>query len=523
VLFAEMAINREHTWPTAIFLIMSISMCICVDILQHAAPLPFLPQHLEAHGHDAAEIAAVMGGYYWSGFLGGMLITAWQIKGVFVGRFEEDQWSSLRSHILKLMLGLFIGGATLLLEAKAHKVEGFTMHQVHLCCRLVQGFLGSFLFFYAYLLSVACFKGSQQVLALTSTTISLNVAEVFGPFVGAAIFTNWGLAEAYYVLAALSLINNVFLAVAYFMMPKDEDGAIDDIVMPDERTALIPATRQSPVATPKKVPSPHDSPMMPTVSTEVGLPDTAPPPAATVGTGGKRLAGVLLNRMLIASIVCIAPAAMVKSSMEGILPLFAGTQGYDEFEVGQLFTMVSVGFILSATLLGYVWTSLRPFGRVALSGISLILLGALACVILRAYGIDRQPTWYAEFFIWLNGGSRVTFYAFLVLYGVLLGVTHTAPALYLGEVLDGLGEDSKCKEAANGIWNTAWEFGGSIGFIAAGQPDTDSWRQQTSTLASIGSCVIVSAMVFFAVSWNATPPVPIETKGRRASLAEGKA
>ena len=33
-------------------------------------------------------------------------------------------------------------------------------------------------------------------------------------------------------------------------------------------------------------------------------------------------------------------------------------------KVGQLFTMVSVGFILSATLLGYVWTSLRPFGRV---------------------------------------------------------------------------------------------------------------------------------------------------------------
>ena len=28
-------------------------------------------------------------------------------------------------------------------------------------------------------------------------------------------------------MAALSLINNVFLAVAYFMMPKDEDGAID--------------------------------------------------------------------------------------------------------------------------------------------------------------------------------------------------------------------------------------------------------------------------------------------------------
>jgi hypothetical protein len=452
-----------------------------------------------------------MGGYYWSGFLGGMIITAWQIQGVLMRRYEEDQWDSLRGHILKLMLGLFIGGGTLLIEAKAHKVEGFTMHQVHLCCRLIQGFLGSFLFFYSYLLSVACFQGSQQVLALTSTTISLNVAEVFGPFVGASIFTNYGLAEAYYVLAALSVINNVFLAGAYFMMPRDPE--IDDIVMPDERSALLPA-RQSPVPKTTKAPSPGDSPAMPTVSTEVGLPDTAPPAAASVGTQTQRLSRVLMNRTLLASIICIAPAAMVKSSMEGILPLFAGTQGYDEYQVGQLFTLVSVGFILSATLLGYVWTSLRPFGRVALSGISLILLGVLACVILRAYGIDKTPTWYAEFFIWMNGSTRVMFYAFLVFYGVLLGLTHTAPALYLGEVLDSLDEDAKCKQAANGIWNTAWELGGSIGFIAAGAPDTDSWRQEQSVLASIGSCVVVAAGVFFAVSWNATPPV--ETKSVKA-------
>jgi hypothetical protein len=508
-----MTINREHAWPTAIFLIMSISMCICVDILQHAAPLPFLPQHLEAHGHDAAEIAAVMGGYYWSGFLGGMMITAWQIQGVLMRRYEEDNWSSLRSHVLKLMAGLLIGGVTLVVEAKAHKVEGFTMHQVHLCCRLIQGFLGSFLFFYAYLLSVACFKGSQQVLALTATTISLNVAEVFGPFVGAAIFTNYGLAEAYYVLAGLSILNNVFLLGAYFLMPKDNSDEIDDIVMPDERSALLPA-RQSPVPKTTKAPSPGDSPAMPTVGTDIGLPDTAPPAAASVGTQTQRLSRVLMNRVLLASIVCIAPAAMVKSSMEGILPLFAGTQGYDEFEVGQLFTMVSVGFILSATILGYVWTSLRPFGRVAISGISLILLGALACVVLRAYGIDKSPTWYAEFFIWANGSTRVTFYACLVFYGVLLGLTHTGPALYLGEVLDGLDEDAQCKQAANGLWNTAWEFGGSIGFIAAGAPDTDSWRQEQSVLTSIGSCVIVAAGVFFAVSWNATPVV--ETKHAKA-------
>jgi hypothetical protein len=43
-----MAIHREHSWPTAIFLIFSISMCICVDILQHAAPLPFFAAALRS-------------------------------------------------------------------------------------------------------------------------------------------------------------------------------------------------------------------------------------------------------------------------------------------------------------------------------------------------------------------------------------------------------------------------------------------------------------------------------------------
>merc|ERR1719498_35845 len=131
------------------------------------------------------------------------------------------------------MAGLVLGGVTLLVEARAHKIDGMSMQEVHLCCRLAQGFLGAFLFFYAYLLSVACFTGAQQVFALTATTISLNFAEVFGPFVGAAIFTSYGLAEAYYVLAGLSLLNNVFLLAAYYMMPRDADElGHDDVVFP---------------------------------------------------------------------------------------------------------------------------------------------------------------------------------------------------------------------------------------------------------------------------------------------------
>jgi hypothetical protein len=501
-------------------MIVSISMCICVDILQHAAPLPFLPQHLEEHGHDSAEIAAVMGGYYWSGFVGGLLITAYQIHGVLVRRYEEDQWRLLRGHVLKLMAGLFAGGATLLVEAKAHKVDGFTMHQVHLLCRLVQGFVGAFLFFYAYLLSVACFKGSQQIFALTATTISLNVAEVFGPFVGATIFSQYGLAEAYYVLAGLSVLNSAFLVGVYFLMPTDALDS-DIVAFPEETTALLAHNVHS--APPSRHQTPTPSPKLPPVSVSGALPDTSPPAGACAGNRMERLTSVLTNKVLIASCICIAPAAMVKSSMEGILPLFGAGQGYTEFEVGQLFTAVALGFIMSATLLGYVWDNMSFASRASLTGGSLLVLGGMASILLHSYGADANihASWHASWIAYLNGSNHTFFYSLLVTYGVLLGVTHTAPALYLGEVLDSLEEDSQCKQAANGLWNTGWEAGGSLGFIAAGVASTDSWREEQAVLTSLGMCVVVSAAVFMAMSYTARPSATkgLPDRSERSALA----
>jgi len=492
-----MAINREHTWPVAVLLAMAISGCICVDILQHAAPLPFLPQHLEAHGHDSLEIAAVMGSYYWSGFAGGLIITAVQCHSVLFGRFEEANWKSLRSHVLKLMAGLLLGGATLIAEAEAHQMDDYmTMQQVHLACRMSQGFLGSFLFFYAYLLSVECFTGPQQVFALTSTTVSLNVAEVFGPFIGSAIFTAYGLGMTYYVLGVLSILNNGLLMAAYYMMPTDEDETAhtDDIIIPQpvgERTYLLSA---SPSATP--VPP---SPALPRVHAD--LPETAAPKQGTIDSQMGRLMSVMTNRMLLASLICIAPAAMVKSSMESVLPLFGSNQGFDEFEVGQLFTLVAVGFIVAATSLGYAWTSWAPLTRHCLVAFSLIGLGSVAWIMLFTYGVD-QTIPLASWVHWFNGGHHYLFYGTLVIYGVLLGVTHTAPALYLGEVLEEMEEDANCKSAANGIWNTGWEAGGSLGFLVAGYADVDSWRQEQGVLSNLGTCLFVAAGLFMLMAFS---------------------
>ena len=46
----------------------------------------------------------------------------------------------------------------------------------------------------------------MEVFALTLATISLNVAEVFGPFFGAWIFSFWGLQATYYVPAAGGMV-----------------------------------------------------------------------------------------------------------------------------------------------------------------------------------------------------------------------------------------------------------------------------------------------------------------------------
>merc|ERR1719316_2261198 len=95
-------LDRNHSWPVAICLSTAISMCIMVDILQHSAPLPFLPQTLEEAGHDSYEIASVIGSYYWSGFLGGCIITSYQVYELLFGFDTVQTWALLRSHIIKL-------------------------------------------------------------------------------------------------------------------------------------------------------------------------------------------------------------------------------------------------------------------------------------------------------------------------------------------------------------------------------------------------------------------------------------
>jgi len=505
---AAYGLDRNHSWGWASFWAISICLCITVDILQHAAPLPFLPQQLEGEGHTSMEIAAVMGGYYWMGFLGGALLTLYQIHGLLWGEYEEPSWRAQRSHVLKLGVGLLVGSLTLLVEAKADDNAYASMHTVHLNCRLVQGFLGAFLFFYAYLLAATAFSGQQQVFCLTLATLSLNVAEVFGPFVGAWIFTNWGLEFTYYVLAALSLANNVLLLLTYFTLPRD----VEEL---SESTALL--GRRPPGSQSRGTESPavvsRRSPRLP--SPRVGSPGVhGTPPAsrphsprsslawlaAPIPDRCLRLQRVLTDSWLLRSLIVIGPAAMVKSSFESILPLFGNNHGFNEFQVGILFTMVAAGFILASVSLGLIWEMVSGRVRLWIVAGSLFLLGCVACCMLYTWGEETHHDLpVSDTISYFNKGQHYVFYTCLVVYGLMLGFTHTGASLYLGEVVDEL-SDERSKGAANGVWNTGWELGGSLGFVVAGIADTDSWAQEQRVLQALG-CLLFAATGAFLASF----------------------
>ena len=91
------------------------------------------------------------------------------------------------------------------------------------------------------------------------------------------------------------------------------------------------------------------------------------------------------------------------------------------------------------------------------------------------------------------------FYAFLGLYGFSLGATHTPATYFIGAYIDSL-EDTASKDAANGIWNTMWELGGSIGFLLASFPNTTKWWEEATFVACLACVLVLGGIVFLQVS-----------------------
>lgn len=225
------AVQRDHGFIICALFIGSLSLCIATDILQYSMPLAFLPSVLEDRGHSTIKIATAIGVYYWTGFLGGLLITSYQVWRVVRSPEDDAQGptalATAKRGVGHLLIGLGVGTVTLAVQATWPRCH------VHIACRFIQGLVGAFIFFYAFLLSVQLFRGRQQVIAMTSVSCALNVAEVMGSVLGAAFFESYGTRGVFFFLAGISTVNQGALMLMYWCLrPASPDEHDDAAILP---------------------------------------------------------------------------------------------------------------------------------------------------------------------------------------------------------------------------------------------------------------------------------------------------
>jgi len=454
--------------------------------------LSFLPQGLKDEGYQAHEISAVIGSYYWAGFLGGTCITSWQIRKVIAHKQETLQWSHLRGHVVNLIIGLMCGSAALTIEGMWPSIA------VHFFTRFAQGFLGAFLFFCSFFLSIELFQARsfQQRIALTMSTMSLHCAEVFGPFFGASIFVRWGPQAVFFAIAGMSCGVQLLLVGVYFSLPaNDEHLAVTPPAVMQETEALLPqsAKQRRRYETKKR---------------------------------WKELQNILTSARLWRSVLVVAPAAMVKAALENILPLFADHKlKYNEFEVGLCFTLIAVSFLTTSILISFIWGLLSDNAQNWFVTLFMVFLGIISSTLLVSYMyggdcnlliddlFDSTPDCapYSR--------SKRLFKVCLVLFGVASAGCFTPAGYLIGDYVDSL-DNAATKDAANGIWNTLWECGGCLGIAFSGIPSTRSWVQEQILMANLGMIIIVAAFTFFWVSMLADDDDEEEhcTRGRHCCL-----
>eukprot|EP00927_Polykrikos_kofoidii_P080290 TRINITY_DN7715_c0_g1_i4.p1 TRINITY_DN7715_c0_g1~~TRINITY_DN7715_c0_g1_i4.p1 ORF type:complete len:478 (+),score=57.09 TRINITY_DN7715_c0_g1_i4:66-1499(+) len=428
-------VKPETNFYRCIFIISGISLSITVDILQYSMPLSFLPSVLEDRGHSTIRIASAIGIYYWTGFLGGAMITAYQIWRLLKGSATQDTVavtaSSVKRHILFLVFGLLAGTVTLCCQAL------YPHYTMHICCRFIQGGAGAFIFFYAFLLSVNLFEpgSDQQNYAMTAAGIALNVAEVFGSLIGAVVFKFWGQRCVFWTLGITSVVNQLVLLRIYF---------------------LVKSVEGPPPAFPPKVADEQTS----------------------LVANGQKLFRLCTNRRLIIAVMLIFVSAIVKGSVEEMLPFHADHQwDMGPLHIGKLFAITAAAYIGSAFFVGKSWRGMAPY-RVLFSAASMAALGVFSPLLFTT-------SLYTE--------NEIFLYCMLVAYGTFLGFTYTPSTLLIADAIDH--EEGVARDAMNGIWNTMWEAGGSLGFLLGGYLANNHSGQIRLMFGNSVICVCCSACV----------------------------
>jgi len=452
-------IEREHTFAAYLFILISVSMCITVDILQYAMPLAFLPSVLEDRGHSPMNIATAIGVYYWTGLLGGIVLTSYEVwRMLYVKddhKVDATPFATVQRQIKVVIFNLGIGVITLFIQAwlPLESIHPYGMWEMHVACRFIQGFVGAFLFFYVFLLNVAIFKGQQQVMAMTLASCATVLAELAGPLLGSIIFDVYGQRAVFWTLGAVSLANQgMLVAVLYMISPTSHAGT-------PKSSPLLTSTVPDEAAE-------NDS-----KSVEQWWSFLAPQPGSVA-----QLVCLLKNPTFICATLIITMAAAIKGSVEEMLPFHADHQwGYEPLQIGQLFCTTAVAFFVSAAIVSQTWTGLGRF-QIAFSSQFILLLGVTACMSFHvAYYYKDETVLFGTF----------------AAYGFCAGLTFTAASQLIAEVVDHA--EGHAKDAANGIWNTMWEVGGSTGFFLGGYL-AHHYKDQMHLITQLMFCAIVTSI-----------------------------
>jgi len=202
----------------------------------------------------------------------------------------------------------------------------------------------------------------------------------------------------------------------------------------------------------------------------------------------KKFKGLLQNPTFICAVLLITMAGVIKGSVEEMMPFHADHQwGYDPITIGQLFCTTAVAYFVAASLVAYAWTSIGRF-QIGFSAQSIFLLGA--------------TTWMSFHVAYYYKVESALFGAFAC-YGFCAGLAFTSAAQLIAEVVDRA--EGHAKDAANGIWNTMWEFGGSSGFAMGGFLAHHYHEQMTLTTIFL-VCTVMTAISMILVGGKADKP-----------------
>jgi len=210
------------------------------------------------------------------------------------------------------------------------------------------------------------------------------------------------------------------------------------------------------------------------------------------GAWGK-LKTLLTNPTFICANLIITMAGVIKGSVEEMLPFHADHQwGYDPIAIGTLFCTTAVAYFLASGLVAAIWTGLERF-QTAFASQCILLMGV--------------STWLSFHVAYYYKDETALFGTFAG-YGFCAGLTFTSAAQLIADVVDHA--EGHAKDAANGIWNTMWEFGGSTGFFMGGFLAHRYHDQMTLTTWYLCAATVTALCMVIVGGYRAKPAGKME-------------